>query len=251
MNIFYNPIELGQKIYPIICKKEEGSTKRRVYRFRVDKWYGGILTTDVVGCNLRCRFCWAWKTSSYNSNIGTFKSPSEIAHKIIELYNKTGIYKARFSGGEPLLCPENTLEAARLINRKGIKVIIETNGLFIHDIDKVLMLLRKASNTLLRISLKGCNRKVFSETTGAIPDGFDSQLATIKTLVDNGFKVGDDFWVSAMISFCTENEVEELLSKLIDIHPLLIEYFEPEYVILYPHVKKLLSKYGLKPKLKL
>jgi uncharacterized Fe-S cluster-containing radical SAM superfamily protein len=32
--------------------------ERKYYRFRVDRWYGGIVTVDCVGCGLFCKFCW-------------------------------------------------------------------------------------------------------------------------------------------------------------------------------------------------
>jgi uncharacterized Fe-S cluster-containing radical SAM superfamily protein len=243
----YDPIELGTKIREKVCIPDQKDPRRRVYRFRGDRWYGGIATADVVGCNLRCRFCWAWRTSSYRTDVGRFTGARETAEKLVKIAYKKGFSKARLSGGEPLLCPEHVFSTASLLEDKDLLFIVETNGIPVTPIEDIVARLKTLENTVLRISLKGCNEKVFSRTTGSVPQGFSHQLSTIEKLVEAGLEPGKHFWVSAMISFCTPKEIEELLQRLESIDYRVKKYFEAETIILYPHVKALLKKFGLEP----
>ena len=47
----YDPIDVAKKVEEIVVR---GALKK-YYRFRPTGFYGGIVTADTVGCNLRCR----------------------------------------------------------------------------------------------------------------------------------------------------------------------------------------------------
>ncbi|RLG64888.1 molybdenum cofactor biosynthesis protein MoaA, partial [archaeon] len=51
----YDPFVKLKRIQRIVCK----GIKRKYYRFRSGKWYGGIATADCCGCILKCIFCWS------------------------------------------------------------------------------------------------------------------------------------------------------------------------------------------------
>jgi hypothetical protein len=50
-----------------------------------------------------------------------------------------------------------------------------------------------------------------------------------------------------MLSFSSEKTLTQLTDTLQKISPLLLEEFEEEYVILYPHVKQRLKEANLTP----
>lgn len=77
--------------------------KRRYYRFRFAKFYGGIVTADAVGCNLLCAYCWNYSRNLNPSRAGEFYSPIEVADKLEAISEKDKCYKFRVSGAESWL----------------------------------------------------------------------------------------------------------------------------------------------------
>jgi uncharacterized Fe-S cluster-containing radical SAM superfamily protein len=53
----YDPIVRASRVSELVCRSEGGVESRLYYRFRADRWYGGIATGDVICCNLSCVFC--------------------------------------------------------------------------------------------------------------------------------------------------------------------------------------------------
>ncbi|MEM4889814.1 MAG: molybdenum cofactor biosynthesis protein MoaA, partial [Thermosphaera sp.] len=62
-----DPFKLTTIAEKQVTRLRNGVLERRYYRFRGGRWYGGIATGDVVGCNLRCKFCWSWRYSFYGN----------------------------------------------------------------------------------------------------------------------------------------------------------------------------------------
>ncbi|MEM4441125.1 MAG: molybdenum cofactor biosynthesis protein MoaA, partial [Desulfurococcaceae archaeon] len=54
---------------------------------------------------------------------------------------------------------------------------------------------------------------------------------------------------AVMLSFSTEESYVSFKKKLAEIHPSFTECIDEEYVILYPHVRELLEKNKLKPRI--
>jgi len=52
-----------------------------------------------------------------------------------------------------------------------------------------------------------------------------------------------------MLSFSTPESYNQLKKEFSKIYPALPSCIDEEYVILYPHVKEVLRKHGLKPKI--
>ena len=75
----------------------------KYYRFRADRWYGGIATADTVGCNLRCAFCWSARGIERPEKAGSLYSPAEVAEKLRLIASKKGFDQVRVSGGEPTI----------------------------------------------------------------------------------------------------------------------------------------------------
>lgn len=57
--------KLAEIVKKQVTRVSNGVEERPYYRFRGGKWYKGIATSDVVGCNLRCKFCWSWRYSLF------------------------------------------------------------------------------------------------------------------------------------------------------------------------------------------
>lgn len=233
----YDPLELSRKVEKIVV---DGG-RRKYYRFRPAKWYGGIVTGDVLGCNLRCVFCWLGETPrSYPEKIGRFYSPEESFRKLCAIAEKKNIKQMRLSGSEPTIGKQHLLELLEMIDKTKYSFILETNGILIdEDYAKSLSDFR---NLHVRVSFKGANEKEFSTLTGAKPECFALQLKAIEALVKNNVSCHP----AVMVSFSEKENFEKLISKFKEIEPNLEA--EVEELILYPHVVRRLEKHNIKYK---
>ncbi|MDI6707660.1 MAG: radical SAM protein, partial [Candidatus Thermoplasmatota archaeon] len=124
----YDPIKLSAKIEKLVVKGNE----RKYYRFRAARWYGGIVTGDVIGCNLYCTFCWFSDIAREKPQlVGRFYSPDSAFSIIDTIAKKRKYSQIRLSGGEPTIGGEHLLELLRLIDKTEYSFILETNGLLI------------------------------------------------------------------------------------------------------------------------
>ena len=74
----YDPVELAERMTEVVTRGD----RRKYYRFRRARFYGGIATADCVGCCLRCAFCWAWNRVVDPKGSGSFYSPDQVAQRI-------------------------------------------------------------------------------------------------------------------------------------------------------------------------
>ncbi len=226
-------------------------SRRRYYRFRRDRWYGGIVTADVVGCNLRCVFCWSRSRDPHSP--GRLYSPEEVAERLWLLASRHGVKQARFSGGEPTIGWEaHGLKAARIIVRDyGLHLVLETNGVLIgldRSIARSIADLASQGSIEVRVSIKGATPETFERITLVDSKYWWAQINALRSLVEEGLKPGDEVYPAIMLSFNNEDEVRGLLKLLRDIHPALAENIDPEYVIMYPHVRDRLRRARIWPK---
>jgi len=233
----YDPLELSEKIEKIVVD----GNRRKYYRFRPAKWYGGIVTGDVLGCNLRCVFCWLGETPrNLTEKIGRFYSPEEVFRKLCWIAEKKKLKQMRLSGSEPTIGKNHLLELLNLVDKTKYSFILETNGILIdEDYAKALS---KFRNLHVRVSFKGTNEKEFSILTGAKPEGFALQLKAIENLVKNNVSCHP----AVMVSFSEKESFEKIVSKFKEVDSNL--EVEIEELILYPHVVKRLEKHNMKYK---
>ena len=225
------------------------SEERKYYRFRGGKWYGGIATGDVVGCNLRCGFCWSWRKGSHTTKPGKFYKPKEVFYTLTSIARRRGYKLVRLSGGEPTISRKHLIQLLNMFKETKYYFILETNGILI-GLDKTYAgELAEYKNLIVRVSLKGTNEQEFHKLTLAEPKYFKYQINAIKNLVNAGLEPGEQVYPAVMLSFSTKENYEKLKEKLREIHPLLPEEIDEEYVILYPHVKEIMRLRGLKPKI--
>ncbi len=224
-----------------------GVEERRYYRFRGGRWYGGIATGDVVGCNLRCGFCWSWRAASHVMAKGRFYSPREVFERLVDIARRRGYRLVRLSGGEPTLSREHLLALLELFDRTSLWFVLETNGILIGADESYAEELAGHRCLIVRVSLKGTNEQEFHTLTLAKPGFFRYQLKALENLVNAGLEPGERVYPAVMLSFSTPESYRALRERLAEIHPALAEDIDEEYVILYPHVVELMRRRGLRP----
>ncbi len=228
----YDPVKTAETTQSIVCD----GNRRKYYRFRPAKFYGGIATADCVGCNLRCVFCWSWNVTTCPEMAGSFYGPRDVAHRLIGIAKGKKLTQMRISGNEPTLCREHLLKVLELIPAE-FTFILETNGILIGHDETYARDLTRFSNLHVRVSLKGTCEEEFSLLTGAEPAAFGFQLKAIEYLAAAGVAVHP----ACMVSFSTEERIQALRVRLAAIHPSF-RGFEEEEIILYPAVEERLRK---------
>jgi MoaA/NifB/PqqE/SkfB family radical SAM enzyme len=135
-------------------------------------------------CNLNCKFCF-WDKSAKDV-------PFEFKKNIVDQIADTGIKKVTMSGGEPL-CGSNFLYIINYMHKKGLEIILHTNGLLI-DRDLAYEISKYVSRVSL--TMDGSNEKIaqdMRENSEIFPNTINlinllHQLnvdTNIKTLVTN------------------------------------------------------------------
>jgi uncharacterized Fe-S cluster-containing radical SAM superfamily protein len=228
----FDPLKTAEAARLIVCSGD----KRKYYRFRPARFYGGIATADCVGCNLRCAFCWSWNVTTRPETCGSFYTPQDVAKRLTGIAKQKKLRRLRISGNEPTLCREHLIKVLELIPQDYL-FILETNGILIGSDETFARDLARFSNLHVRVSLKGACEDEFSRLTGAIPEAFELQIKSLEHLVEYGV----DTHPACMVSFSTEDHVKALRKRLKAIHPVF-EGFEEEELILYPAVEERLRK---------
>ncbi len=231
--MMYDPIELGKKTEKIVCK----DGKRKYYRFRATRFYGGSATADTVGCNLRCVYCWNWRINNNPSAYGTFYSPVDVARRLSSMARRHGYTYVRVTGGEPTLCFSHLLELIDAIPSHYI-FILETNGILLAE-ERRVKELSSFPNIYVRVSLKGVDGESFSRITGAKPEYFDYQMRALELL--HRYNVAARPAIS--VNLFPLERIKELQRKLLEIDESYILELEP--IIDYGGAYKRLRDAGL------
>jgi len=93
----------------------------------------------------------------------------------------------------------------------------------------------------VRVSIKGCDRNEFTLLTNSKPEGFDLQLRALEHLFNAGVSCNP----AVMTSFSSPKKLEMLRRRIFSMAPSLMEEFEEEELILYPHVLDRLNRFRL------
>jgi len=227
-------IELARQTEKIVCRNSE----KKYYRFRPAPFYGGISTSDCVGCNLSCIFCWSWKYNTNPTKYGNFHSSKEVADKLITIAKKYNYPQCRISGGEPTLGWQHLLKVLNYLSKSGLNLILETNGTLIGCDPSYAKELSDYKDFIhVRVSFKGTNQEEFSKLTGAEPKFFEFQVEALKNLVFHKIPCHP----AVMISFSKPESIQNLRDRLETINPSFYD-FEEETLLLYGNVKERLKK---------
>jgi uncharacterized Fe-S cluster-containing radical SAM superfamily protein len=207
----FDPIQRSEKVEKIVMQGD----KRRYYRFRYAKFYGGIVTADAIGCNLLCAYCWNHSRNMNPSKSGEFYSPSEVASKLLGLAKRHDSDQFRISGAEPILgiaSAQHLAEVIRLVDRY---FIIETNGVMLGADPTLIEILKPLSRIHVRLCIKAHHGLDFEKIAGAKAEGFAYQLMAVEALR----KARIRHTVAVMHPFvdpnklpCRVHEVEDLIS---------------------------------------
>jgi uncharacterized Fe-S cluster-containing radical SAM superfamily protein len=231
----YDPAKLAKEVEEVVCSGD----RRRYYRFRPARFYGGISTADCVGCCLRCVFCWSFREVANPHKFGSMYSPEEVASKLVSMAKRKGFRQMRVSGNEPTIGREHLIKVLELIPAQYL-FILETNGILVGSDPSYADELSRFPNLHVRVSLKGASEEEFSRLTGAVPEGFELQLNALENLRRHGVRTH----AACMVSFSNEESVRSLRRRLGSIDPEF-EDFEVEELILYPSVEARLQKSGV------
>jgi len=236
----FDPLRLAERVEREASRRRGGVVERKYWRFRSSRHYGGNVAGDVVGCNLRCAFCWAWKFA-FDTRPGRFYTPQAAAEEILS----RGPYRvARLTGGEPTIAWEHTLEVAGLLASRGRLFVLETNGILL-GAGRVEPTGLPRGASFVRVSIKAPTPEWFERVTGAASWAWRLQLRALERLLEAGLEPGRDFRASVSIIPGLAREYSRLLEELEGIHPALVETLEPEPIRVYPHVRALLEARGL------
>jgi len=227
----------------LVVRDTARGQERKYWRFRFDRWYGGIVTADAVGCGLLCKYCWVSDEVMFQPvNVGKFYGPDVVAEILVKMARKRNLKQLRVSGGEPTIGKQHLLQLLDNLGGHGLLFILETNGILIGNDPQYAEDLSKYEFLHVRVSLKGCNEKDFTLLTGAKPEGFTLQLRALENLLREGVECHP----AVMISFSTKQSLQQLAERLKTINAGLVGDLEFEELILYPKVKRKIEGYCLK-----
>ncbi len=239
----YDPVARHEAIEKLVVHDMDRVQERKYWRFRHDRWYGGIVTADAVGCGLICKYCWVSDAVMLRpATVGKFYSPKAVADILVKMAKGRNLKQLRVSGGEPTIGKKHLLQLLDNLHGKGLFFILETNGILIGNDPRYAEDLSKHPFLHVRVSLKGCNEREFTQLTDAKPDGFILQLRALENLLTMSVKCHP----AVMVSFSTKESVKQLTQRLRNIDPRLAEDLEIEDLILYPKVKRRIERYNLK-----
>ena len=233
--MLYSPLELSDEIRGIVVD----GLKRKYYRFRASKFYGGISTADCVGCNLKCVYCWSRnvRDKPQREYLG-FLSPETVALRLIRIARKKGYRLLRISGNEPTISPSHLLkvlsELSSLITHETF--VLETNGILIDE--KLAKQLSQFNFIHVRVSLKACTPKHFSLVTGASGEGFRYQIKALENLLNNGVKCHP----AILYELTSPNLLQKLGSELSKLNMNWMDWLEFEYYMPYAGTRVLAEK---------
>ena len=236
----FDPIELTEKIEKIVLKNDS----RKYYRLvRAARFYGGIASSDCVGCNLKCVFCWSGKPRDEPEKYGKFYTPREVFNALVKCAERNHFTKLRITGNEPTIGRKHLIKLLELVDQTNYLFILETNGILIGHDKSYAKDLSKFDCLHVRVSIKGTSENLFSKLTLAKPEAFKLQLKALENLLDHGVSCHP----AVMLSFSKEEECENFLKRLEEIDKTLVKEIEEEYVKLYPTTIKRLKEMKIRP----
>ncbi|MCS7139411.1 MAG: radical SAM protein [Candidatus Nezhaarchaeota archaeon] len=239
----FNPLEVARQTESIVCK--DGA--RKYTAFYATGVYGGIATGYVVGCCLRCYFCWTDLSRDFPEVYGKFYSAEEVCENIVKVARKWRVNKARISGGEPTLCRKHLTRLLELIqDREEVKLfILETNGILFGAYESYVKDIAGLSKVYVRVSLKAGEPEAFESRTGASKDFFELPFKAIKNLLENNVR----FHVAAMTDprIMPPEERRKLLERLAEIDQFVAANLEEEVCDPYEGTLARMHFYGIDP----
>jgi uncharacterized Fe-S cluster-containing radical SAM superfamily protein len=227
----YNPIELTGRIENIVLQGE----KKKYYRFRPNRFYGGIATADTVGCNLRCKFCWSANSVWNAAQTGQFYTTEEVAETLLNIAESKRYHQVRVSGGEPTIGKIHLLSLLEFVH-PDLRFILETNGILLGADETYVEELSVFNNLHVRVCIKGVDAEEFTFLTGA-ESGYDYQMKALDALRNST--------ISFNIALVSIKEDKQSFYERLRDRGLDTIMVEEEKITLYPQVRKRLEREGI------
>jgi uncharacterized Fe-S cluster-containing radical SAM superfamily protein len=228
----FDPLQRAAEVEAIVMQDE----KRKYYRFRASRHYGGIVTADAVGCPFLCAYCWNYGRNEFPGRFGEFYSPSGVVEKLTAIARKKGITLFRISGAEPVLGRASYEHLLQVV--KAGRFIIETNGLILGARPELIGPL-KGLDLAVRISMKGWDGESFERISGAKREFFEYPLIALKQLIGAGI----DAWPAVMGDLFGTGGTRLLAARMEDAG--IRTRIETEYLERYPFVVANLRQRGI------
>jgi radical SAM protein with 4Fe4S-binding SPASM domain len=159
----------------------------KIQRFYMNIWNG---------CNLNCSHCF----NEGGKAQGEVLSHSEIMRLIGEAQETLGIEEVQITGGEPTQ-RKNLFPLIQEMQQKGLKVLLQTNGVFNSGITRKILTLNEENFSLI-VSLDGIRTNDFFRGQGATERTMEN-LA----ILSKKFKIRINTLLSSKITW---DEIEEL-----------------------------------------
>lgn len=148
-------------------------------RYKYPLWISWEITNE---CNYNCIHCRMDAKEQKHFELST----KEIK-KVIDEFQKLGIYRINYSGGEPFI-RKDFIEILRYTSEKNIDIGITTNGFFINE-EIANQLLKIKNLKVVQISLDGPNETVHNYIRNN-PESFKRAIEAIKILRQKGITTG-------------------------------------------------------------
>jgi len=232
----FDPFERASKIEKIVMD----GRRRKYYRFRYSRHYGGIVTADAVGCNILCAYCWNYSRNQNPEKFGTYYSPEDVAVKLLKIARKKGVDLFRVSGAESVLGRRSMEHLVEVVKGVNSPFVLETNGLLFGWMPELADML-KGLEISVRVAVKGWDENSFERITGATGRAFRYQLVALEELSKRGIKV----WPAIMLDVFGEEGTRRIRDLLAEIG---LEV-ETEELNRYPFVMENLKKRGVEVKI--
>lgn len=239
LDLPFNPLKRAEQVEDLVMQR----LKRRYYRFRPARYYGGIATADMVGCCLLCAYCW-----NYHRNLNPFEASGRycdahtVAKTLLNIARKKGLNRVRLSGAEPILGQGSFRHVCCVLEEISqgdprMEFVLETNGLLIGQHPEFAEELAKFHRVQVRISLKGWDEDSFERVSGGEKEFFDLPLKGLKSLLNAGV----NSWPAISYEVFGPEGIESISKRLREFS-IMSEELEVEYLEAYPFVINNLRK---------
>jgi len=238
----FDPLWLARETERIVCDGD----KRKYTAFYATGVYAGIATGYIVGCCLRCYYCWTGFERDFPEFFGHFYGPEEAMRRIEETARRYEVNKARISGGEPTLCRRHLLSLPEAFQETDLKLfILETNGILFGADRSYVRAIGRFERVHVRVSLKAGTPEGFTARTGAVPEAFELPFRAVEALLNEGVS----FHVAAMTDprIMPARERKALIERLTEIDAVVAANLEEEICDPYETTLVRMAAYGIDP----
>ena len=210
-SIPFDPLQLAMETEKLCMK----GSSRKYTNFYCTGVYGGISTGYLVGCCLRCVFCWVSFSRDFPYKYGEFLTPDEVLEKLLSNARTAKVKKLRVSGGEPTLGKTHLLRLLDLVEETDYFFVLETNGILLGKEPEYVRALKKYRNLYVRVSIKAGTPEGFERRTGGKGEFYELPYLAVETLKKEGLY----FRVAPMSDsrLMPKEERREMIKKLREI----------------------------------